>query len=108
MSRGYNRPTTRGSLVQKDKSDNYQVQNVKKSRVYVFGDADIQEDEIVEYEMSEVRSRKAPKQIENEEKEPLYFDREIAEGDSLQGISLQYGCPVRFKILPFQLMRFIN
>jgi len=98
MSSGRHLRNSRGGLFKK-KDDGYsqgaQVQNVKKSRVYVFGDTDIQEDEVVEFEMSEVRSRKGPKLVDPKEKEqPLYFEREIAEGDSLQSLSIQYGCPV--------------
>lgn len=95
MSRGYVRPNSRGSLLKKDEDQQHaQVQNVKKSRVYVFGDADIEEDEIVEYEMSEMRSRsKAKKQMPKKD-EPLFFDRQITDGDTLQSLSLQFGCPV--------------
>ncbi|XP_062620940.1 lysM and putative peptidoglycan-binding domain-containing protein 3-like [Saccostrea cucullata] len=72
-----------------------EVQNSKKSKVYVFGDADVQEDEIVEFEMSDVRSRKGgPKTISKEDDEQLYYEREITEGDTLRSLSLQYGCPV--------------
>lgn len=72
-----------------------EVQNSKKSRVYVFGNADVQEDEVVEFEMSDVRSRKGgPKPTQKDEDEQLYYERELTEGDTLRSLSLQYGCPV--------------
>ncbi|XP_069138584.1 lysM and putative peptidoglycan-binding domain-containing protein 3-like [Argopecten irradians] len=97
MSNGHLQPSSRGRLFGK-KNEEYsysgaQVQNVKKNRVYVFGDADVADDEVVEYEM-EMRSRKAPKTVDPKEKEPIYFEREITEGDSLRSLALQYGCPV--------------
>lgn len=95
MSRGYLRPNTRGSLLKKDEDPSEaQVQNIKKSRVYVFGDADIEEDEIVEYEMSEMRSRNKRRKQKKEKEEPFFFDRKITDGDTLQSLSLQFGCPV--------------
>ncbi|XP_076102140.1 lysM and putative peptidoglycan-binding domain-containing protein 3-like [Mytilus galloprovincialis] len=95
MSRGYARPNDRGSLIKKNEDYPYaQVQNVKKSRVYVFGDADLEEDEIVEYEMSEMRSRNQQTKKNKQKKEPLLFDRKITDGDTLQSLSLQFGCPV--------------
>lgn len=95
MSRGYVRANTRGSLLKNDEDPSEaQVQNVKKSRVYVFGDADIEEDEIVEYEMSEMRSRNKRRKQKKEKEEPLFFDRKISDGDTLQSLSLQFGCPV--------------
>ncbi|XP_060068899.1 lysM and putative peptidoglycan-binding domain-containing protein 3-like [Ylistrum balloti] len=97
MSNGHLRPSSRGGLFGK-KNEDYvysgaQVQNVKKNRVYVFGDADVADDEVVEFEM-EMRSRKAPRVVDPKEKEPIYFEREITEGDSLRSLALQYGCPV--------------
>lgn len=83
-----------------DKPYSYQqlgaeVQNTKKSRVYVFGDADVKEDEVVEFEMSDVRSRKGgTKPITRDDDEEIYYEREITEGDTLRSLSLQYGCPV--------------
>lgn len=72
-----------------------EVQNSKKSTVYVFGNADVQEDEVVEFEMSDVRSRKGgPKPTQKDEDEQLYYERELTEGDTLRSLSLQYGCPV--------------
>ena len=71
-----------------------QIQNSKKSKVYVFGNDEVCDDEVVEYEMSAVRSRKAPKMFEDEDNQPSFFEREITEGDTLRSISLQYGCQV--------------
>ncbi|KAL5005034.1 hypothetical protein ScPMuIL_018490 [Solemya velum] len=73
-----------------------EVQNSTSSRVYIFGDNDIQEEDVVEFELSEVRSRRAPpKEMELPgSREPIYFERQISEGDTLQSISLQYGCRV--------------
>lgn len=102
MSSGYARPNSRGSLFKKD-DDYAQVQNVKKSNVYVFGDADVEEDEIVEYEMSEMRSRNQRSKKKKEKEEPLYFDRQITEGDTLQSLSLQFGCPVCIGIIATML-----
>lgn len=73
-----------------------QVQNVKKSSVYIFGDDDICEDEdIVEFEMENIRSRKGLKNHElRKEPSSLFIERKIAEGDTLQSLSLLYSCPV--------------
>ena len=73
-----------------------QVQNVKTSRVYVFGDEDIREDEdVVEFEMDKIRSRKGQKNHElPRETGSFFIERKIAEGDTLQSLSLLYGCPV--------------
>ena len=73
-----------------------QIQNVKKSNVYVFGDDDICEDEdVVEFEMDSIRSRKRQKRLDPP-KAPgsLFVERKVVEGDTLQSLSLQYGCPV--------------
>lgn len=105
MASVMSRPTNRGNLFGKNSYTRAQVQNVKKSRVYVFGDADMHDDDdVVEFEMGnipDIRSRKAPKHIDPKEKEPIYFEREITEGDSLQSMSLQYGCQVFY---PLRLM----
>lgn len=73
-----------------------QVQNVKKSNVFIFGDDDICEDEdVVEFEMENIRSRKAQRNHElPKESGSLFVERKIAEGDTLQSLSLLYGCPV--------------
>ena len=73
-----------------------QVQNVKKSNVYIFGDDDICEDEdVVEFEMENIRSRKGQRNHElPKETETLFVKRNIEDGDTLQSLSLRYGCPV--------------
>ncbi|XP_046373576.1 lysM and putative peptidoglycan-binding domain-containing protein 3-like [Haliotis rufescens] len=102
MSRGYTRGASRDSLLSK-KNDNQfssgQIQNVKSSRVYVFGNDSVVQDEEEEYEleMSEIRSRRGMSQPSREmvtESEPSFFDKELSEGDTLQKIALQYSCPV--------------
>ncbi|XP_067664945.1 lysM and putative peptidoglycan-binding domain-containing protein 3-like [Haliotis asinina] len=103
MSKGYTRGASRDSLLSKKTDIQFssgQIQNVKSSRVYVFGnDAVFQDDEEEEYEleMSEIRSRRGMSQPSREmvtESEPSFFDKELAEGDTLQKIALQYSCPV--------------
>ncbi|XP_071795341.1 lysM and putative peptidoglycan-binding domain-containing protein 3-like [Asterias amurensis] len=84
-----------------------QVQNVANSRVYVFGNSDLAEDELNSVpssedfiEMSELRPRagkvknKKKNVDQRKEAEPIFIEREIESGDSLQIFSLQYGCPV--------------
>lgn len=72
-----------------------QVQNTKKGNVYVFGDDDVAEDEIVEFEMDTVRARKAKHQNKKQEEDcPSYIERRLTEDDTLQSVALQYGCPV--------------
>ena len=75
-----------------------QVQNVKKSNVYVFGDDDVcEDDDVVEFEMENIRSRRAPRNHElPNETGALFVERKITEDDTLQSLSLQYGCPVSF------------
>ena len=71
-----------------------QVQNVKRNNVYVFGEGDVCDDEVVEFEMDNVRSRKANSNaVKNEG--PAFVERQIAEDDTLQSLALQYGLPVR-------------
>ncbi|XP_046581503.1 lysM and putative peptidoglycan-binding domain-containing protein 3-like [Haliotis rubra] len=102
MSRGYTRGASRDSLLSKKTDIQFssgQIQNVKSSKVYVFGnDAVVQDDEEeYELEMSEIRSRRGISQPSREmvtESEPSFFDKELAEGDTLQKIALQYSCPV--------------
>lgn len=74
-----------------------EVQNTASSRVYIFGENDVQEEDVVEFELSDVRSRKGPSKEMglSVSKEPIYFERQISEGDTLQSISLQYGCRVK-------------
>ncbi|XP_045215419.2 lysM and putative peptidoglycan-binding domain-containing protein 3-like [Mercenaria mercenaria] len=72
-----------------------EVQNVKKSKVYVFGDDDVAEDDVVEFEMNSVRTRKGkgshPVQKEDT---PSFVERRLTDDDTLQSVSLQYGCPI--------------
>ncbi|ELU10720.1 hypothetical protein CAPTEDRAFT_203664 [Capitella teleta] len=71
-----------------------QVQNVPSARVYVFGDVDVEDEEINndEMEMPSMRSRGHPKKAHKESMEPQteIFERTIAEGDTLQSIALKY------------------
>ena len=89
-----------------------QVQNVANSRVYVFGNSDLAEDELNSVpssedfiEMSELRPRagkvknKKKNVDQRKEAEPIFIEREIESGDSLQIFSLQYGCPVIIVLL---------
>lgn len=71
------------------------VQNVKNSRIYVFGNSDVAEDDIVEFEMDIVRSRKGPKS-QNIQKEytPDFVERKLTADDTLQSLSLQYGITI--------------
>ncbi|XP_070542330.1 lysM and putative peptidoglycan-binding domain-containing protein 3-like [Ptychodera flava] len=79
-----------------------QVQNVQNARVYIFGDADVEEEEVTEkgYEMSEIRPRgkdsrkKWTEAVNEDEQKPLCIERTIVDGDTLQGFALQYGVPV--------------
>lgn len=73
-----------------------QVQNIKNSNVYIFGDDDICEDEdVVEFEMENIRSRKGQRNHElPKETGALFVKRNIEDGDTLQSLSLRYGCPV--------------
>lgn len=72
-----------------------EIQNVKKSKVYVFGDDDVAEDDVVEFEMNSVRTRRAKgSQSLPKQETPSYVERRLTEDDTLQSVSLQYGCPV--------------
>lgn len=74
-----------------------EVQNVKKSNVYVFGEDDLAEDDVVEFEMSNVRSRKdrGNAKVESDDSDsPEYVERKLTEDDTLQSVALQYQCPV--------------
>lgn len=76
-----------------------QVQNVKSARVYVFGNDNIQEDSEEELELSEIRSRKGPSSSQvaygSVKEEELIYERTVADGDTLQSLSLLYAIPVR-------------
>ncbi|KAK6180183.1 hypothetical protein SNE40_012378 [Patella caerulea] len=75
-----------------------QVQNVKSARVYVFGESNVHEDELEngDVEMTSIRSRTKDKSSNSSQQndEPIYFDREITDGDSLQSLSVQFSCPI--------------
>lgn len=72
-----------------------QVQNVKKSNVYVFGDDGVYEDEdVVEFEMEKIRSRRGPRNEIPKDTGSLFVERKVAEDDTLQSLSLLYGCPI--------------
>ena len=111
MSAGTSRPNTKGSLrrnhIDSDRTPllpkDAQVQNKKSARVYVFGDANVAEDEIADdHELSELRprgkARTQRREIEAiEAAEPQYLERPIAEGDTLQSIALKFGVQVSFQ-----------
>ncbi len=109
MSSGKARPNTKGSLLRK-KGDgernpllpkDARVQNARTANVYVFGDADVEEEEIHDdsHEMSEVRPRGNARSQRREKEppevtEPDYIERSVAEGDTLQSVALKFGVPV--------------
>lgn len=83
-----------------------EVQNVQNATVYVFGGSDITEDEINtdDIELPELRTRskgtsgagKRKKKTKNvsDADDMVHVEKEIKDGDTLQTLSLQYGCPV--------------
>ena len=84
-----------------------QVQNVKTARVYIFGDADLDEEELIndDLETYELRSRgksrdsrlkpNAKPISENGRESPLVsIERPILEGETLQKIAVKYCCEV--------------
>ncbi|XP_013379802.1 lysM and putative peptidoglycan-binding domain-containing protein 3 [Lingula anatina] len=104
---GYHRPSSKGSLFRKDPRGSYrplptdaQVQNVPDSRVYIFGDDDVKEDDLEQgsVEMSQLRVRGAKSKdyhsLKAENDQPDYLEKEVSEGDTLQSLALQFGCPV--------------
>ena len=95
-----------------------EVQNVQKGNVYVFGNADVTEEEINtenSIELPELRGRGKSKPHSNDVSrtrsenlltndeirigQTLYkiVERNILPGDSLQVFALQYGVPVRIE-----------
>ena len=106
MSSGVRRSNARGILQPQSEDtrpllnhrDHGLVQNFQNARVYVFGEGDIEEEDVFDanVEMSELRSRGGKrKDVETTVKEEESFlEREIADGDTIQSIALQYGCPV--------------
>ena len=87
--------------------DRGEIQNVRSSLVYVFGNADSQEIETENggFEMSEIRTRgKSRKNVSNKSDElsrSHTIEREILPTDSLQSFALQYGCSVSLKTKTF-------
>lgn len=75
-----------------------QIQNVKSARVYVFGDADVDEEEILndETETHELQRRNKfrNKTISNKETNTLMIERPILKGETLQKIAVKYSCEV--------------
>ena len=107
MSKGYKKATVkqpvknheneRTKLIPKDA----QIQNTKSARVYVFGDEDVDEDEVYneELELPTMRSRGKTSPGESEKKKESaqmeILERPILDGDTLQSIALKYRVPVR-------------
>lgn len=93
-------------------SGDAQIQNVKSGKVYVFGDHDVaEEEEQIEYEMPEMRSRKGgpangsttTTMIDETPAQEQYFETEILEGETLQALSLKYACHVSFFLEPIHI-----
>ena len=83
--------------------DTTEIQNVPSSRVYIFGNdvADEIGNEDPSLEMTELRPRTRNKRsyastklASRNLKRTETIDREIQSSDSLQSLSLQYGCKV--------------
>ena len=70
---------------------------MKAARVYVFGDADVDEEEILndEAEKHELRCRGKSKSNIADENSMLTIERPILEGETLQKIAVKYSCEVR-------------
>lgn len=102
MNRGYTAAssTEKTSLVSRTRND-AQIQNVPSARVYVFGDADVTEEES-NVEMTELRVRGANSTSYKtlEAVEPVYLEKAIGEGDTLQNVALKFGCPVSIGLVP--------
>lgn len=86
-----------------------QTQNYRAARVYVFGQHDVYEDDDKDIEMSEIRSRKAARNSSYDsgnsaEADNIFFERQIVEEDTLLSIALQYGCPVGFQSVIFDVV----
>ena len=78
-----------------------EVQNEKAASVYIFGDADVTEDEINTdsdaAEMHELRPRGRTGKKYGEgriQPEIDYFERPVGKDDTLQSMALKYGCQV--------------
>lgn len=81
-----------------------EIQNVSSSRVYIFGNDEADEMGIEDstLEMTELRPRNKNKRSyastksgPRQSKKTETIDREVLPTDSLQSVSLQYGCTVR-------------
>lgn len=83
--------------------DRGEIQNVRSSQVYVFGNTDSIEVETENggIEMSEIRTRGKSRRNISKKSEELSrsqtIEKEILPTDSLQSFALQYGCSVRLK-----------
>ncbi|CAH1797965.1 unnamed protein product [Owenia fusiformis] len=82
-------------------STDAEIQNCKSTNVYIFGSSDVDEAELKDniMEMTEMRSRgnssgKRSSTHVTVEEEPVFLERNVNEGDTIQSIALQYGCPV--------------
>jgi len=81
-----------------------EIQNVSSSRVYIFGNDEADEMGIEDstLEMTELRPRNKNKRSyastksgPRQSRKTETIDREVLPTDSLQSVSLQYGCTVR-------------
>lgn len=79
-----------------------QVQNVKGARVYIWGDADVDEEEILndDTEKHELRARGRLKAntCPDQENTTLTIERPVLTGETLQKIAVKFACEVN--ILP--------
>ncbi|XP_071952391.1 lysM and putative peptidoglycan-binding domain-containing protein 3-like [Antedon mediterranea] len=84
-----------------------QVQNVQNARVYVFGDAELSDEEVktddTAIELTQLRTRKTDKSkhgkskknhVKKEPDEQVLLERQIRPSDTLLGFALQYAVPV--------------
>ena len=96
-----------------------QVQNVKSAKVYVFGEGDVdlvEDEEVVEFEMSQLPARRAGKSKRKRKKstnasdasQPLIFERKVEEGDTLQNVAVKYGCQVVSRPIAFDVPDTMN
>lgn len=76
------------------------AQNVKAARVYIFGDSVAEDDDDnVEYEMRSRHKKGATYDGGLLQEHPEYFEKEIDEGETLQGLALRYACQVIYCFL---------
>lgn len=84
-----------------------EIQNVPSSRVYIFGNDGADEVGIEDsaVEMTELRPRSknkksyaSTKSVAQQYKKTETIDRDILPNDSLQSLSLQYGCTVSSRL----------